>query len=148
LPAKLTRARKIIDKQDDAIAGLWKRINQRVAAAATNPATPEAETTSEQEQALLFIEQTVANHFKQPMEKIRGKSRLTEYNVPRFFILYFQIRYSKLSMKTLGERMGGRDHTTVMNARDTLKDRIDVEEGTRKTAEMFEEVFKNKFAKV
>lgn len=66
-----------------------------------------------------------------PKDKIIAKNRSTEVCAIRQFIAYkckeiFGTRYSLLE---IGNRLGGRDHTTVIHSIQSYKDRIEAKDG-------------------
>lgn len=48
-----------------------------------------------------------------------GFNRKRELTIPRQVFIYVACMYSKNTLVEIGELMGGRDHTTIIHARDT-----------------------------
>lgn len=57
-------------------------------------------------------------------EDIKGHSRKRRYTIPRFFCMYFLYETGRYSLSEIGEMFSYRDHTSVMNARDKIRDYI------------------------
>jgi chromosomal replication initiator protein len=65
----------------------------------------------------------VAEHFRISPEILRSKSRKREIVFARMVAMTLMCEDTALSLKAIGAQFGGRDHTTVMHARDTIQDR-------------------------
>jgi len=65
----------------------------------------------------------VAEHFHVTPEALRGKSRKKELVFARMIGIMLMTEHTALSLKAIGEVFGGRDHSTVIHARDTIHDR-------------------------
>jgi chromosomal replication initiator protein len=65
----------------------------------------------------------VAEHFRISPELLRGKSRKREIVLARMVAMSLMCDHTSLSLKAIGAQFGGRDHTTVMHARDTIQGR-------------------------
>lgn len=65
----------------------------------------------------------VADHFHIPREAIKSKSRKKELVFVRMIAMTLMTEYTSLSLKAIGEQFGGRDHSTVIHARDTIQQR-------------------------
>jgi chromosomal replication initiator protein len=64
-----------------------------------------------------------AEHFRISAEILRGKSRKREIVFARMIAMTLMCEQTSLSLKAIGAQFGGRDHTTVMHARDTIQRR-------------------------
>ncbi|MBU0520528.1 chromosomal replication initiator protein DnaA, partial [bacterium] len=69
------------------------------------------------------IQETVAEYFKISLEALRGKSRKKEIVFARMIAMTLMCELTEHSLKTIGAFFGGRDHSTVIHARDTIIDR-------------------------
>jgi chromosomal replication initiator protein len=65
----------------------------------------------------------VAEHFRISPEALRGKSRKREIVFARMIAMTLMCENTPLSLKAIGAQFGGRDHTTVIHARDTISER-------------------------
>ena len=59
------------------------------------------------------------------MEDIVGKSREKRFAFPRQIIMYLMREELKLSYPSIGEELGGRDHTTAMHAHSKITEEVD-----------------------
>ncbi|MBU1636966.1 chromosomal replication initiator protein DnaA [bacterium] len=69
------------------------------------------------------IQETVAEYFKISLEALRGKSRKKEIVFARMIAMTLMCELTDHSLKTIGAFFGGRDHSTVIHARDTICNR-------------------------
>jgi chromosomal replication initiator protein len=67
-----------------------------------------------------FIQETVADYFRVTVDSLRGKSRKKEIAHARMVAMYLMTEMTDHSLKTIGNFFGGRDHSTVIHARDTI----------------------------
>lgn len=73
------------------------------------------------------ITKAAAAYYKIPMGDLRGKSKSKEVVLPRQVAMYLISKLLKPTLKESGHFFGGRDHSTVLHAINTIKDRIKVE---------------------
>src|SRR5688572_10950792 len=69
-----------------------------------------------------FIQKTVAEYFKVDLEAMKGKVKKREIVIPRQVAMYFCKRYTQLTLALIGENFGGRDHSTVIHALESVED--------------------------
>lgn len=69
-----------------------------------------------------FIQKTVADYFKVELEAMKGKIKKREIVIPRQVAMYFCKRYTQLTLALIGENFGGRDHSTVIHALESVED--------------------------
>jgi chromosomal replication initiator protein len=62
------------------------------------------------------IQKVVADHFGIPEEAMKVKKRTSSLAFPRQIAMYLSRELTSLSLSEIGNRFGGRDHTTVMHA--------------------------------
>lgn len=67
-----------------------------------------------------LIQQTVADYFRISQDALRGKTRKKEIAYARMIAMYLMTELTEHSLKTIGGFFGGRDHSTVIHARDTI----------------------------
>ncbi len=67
----------------------------------------------------LLIE-AVSGHYDISLEQIVGKSREQRFALPRQIAMYLLREETKCSFPTIGDHLGGRDHTTAMHACDKI----------------------------
>jgi chromosomal replication initiator protein len=69
-----------------------------------------------------FIQKTVADYFKVELDAMKGKVKKREIVIPRQVAMYFCKRYTQLTLALIGENFGGRDHSTVIHALESVED--------------------------
>lgn len=74
-----------------------------------------------------YIEKLVCDYFEVPIEMVRSKTRKREIVQARQISMYLAKSYTKSSLKTIGSFFGGRDHSTVIYACQTVGDLIDTD---------------------
>ncbi len=78
------------------------------------------------------VVQTVANAFNIKTEQILGRNRSRDIALPRHVAMYLMREDANISLPQIGEKMGGRDHTTVMHACDRVADLIERDDYLRR----------------
>ncbi len=73
------------------------------------------------------IAKSVASFYKIPIGDLRGKAKTKEVALPRQVAMYLINKMIKPTLKENGHYFSGRDHSTVLHAINTIKDRIKVE---------------------
>jgi chromosomal replication initiator protein len=68
------------------------------------------------------IQEVVATYFNVSVEALRGKSRKREIAYARMVAMTLMTEITNHSLKTIGSFFGGRDHSTVIHARDTMNE--------------------------
>src|SRR5207344_221562 len=74
-----------------------------------------------------YIQKTVDDIFKVEMDQMKGKVKKREFVIPRQPAMYFCKRYTQLTLALIGENFGGRDHSTVIHARESVEDLMKVD---------------------
>ncbi len=69
---------------------------------------------------------TVAGYFELKIDELLGESREKRLAVPRQITMYILRNMLKVSFPSIGDEIGGRDHTTAMHACDKIKKELDV----------------------
>ncbi len=95
---------------------------------------PEREKTITPE----LIIDTVIDHFNYKITTIdiKGKNRSRDVAFPRQICMYLCKKYTGLSLSTIGDYLGGRDHSTVLHGVEKIQSMLDKDENTRKTIEI------------
>jgi chromosomal replication initiator protein len=70
------------------------------------------------------IQRTVAEHLGIPEDLLRAKTRKQEVANARQIAMYLAKEFTNSSLKTIGLHFGGRDHSTVIHAYQTIEDNI------------------------
>lgn len=82
-----------------------------------------------------FIQKTVSEYFKVELEALKGKLKKREFVIPRQVAMYFCKRYTQLTLALIGENFGGRDHSTVIHALESVEDMMKTDMNFRATVE-------------
>jgi chromosomal replication initiator protein len=67
------------------------------------------------------IQRAVADYYDLSEDAIRGKRRTASVALPRQIAMFLCRELTDLSLKEIGSRFGGKDHTTVIHANDKIK---------------------------
>lgn len=62
------------------------------------------------------VQKTVADHFQIKISELKSKKRHKALTLPRQIAMYLVRKFTKTSYPEIGEKFGGKDHTTVMHA--------------------------------
>lgn len=73
------------------------------------------------------IMRIVCEYFHVPQELLKAKTRKREVVQARQLAMYFGKQFTKNSLKTIGHHFGGRDHSTVIHACQTVVNQIDTD---------------------
>lgn len=71
------------------------------------------------------IQRVVAQSYNTDIRELKSKSRTEAIAFPRQLAMYLCLTLANKSTTEVGLVFGGRDHTTVMHARDKIKDRLE-----------------------
>ena len=77
------------------------------------------------------IQTLVSEHFDLPEDMLRAKTRKKEIAYARQIAMYLSKEMTKSSLKTIGLHFGGRDHSTVIHAIQTIEKESQKEDKTR-----------------
>lgn len=81
----------------------------------------------ETEVGIDYIQKTVAEYFKVDIDLLKDKIRKKEIVIARQVAMYFAKEYTNHSLKGIGYHFGGRDHSTVIHAVQSVNDMMDVD---------------------
>ncbi|MCX7610074.1 MAG: chromosomal replication initiator protein DnaA [Ignavibacterium sp.] len=70
------------------------------------------------------IQNIVAEYFGFSSDMLRSKTKKKEYVQARQIAMYFCKKFTNSSLKTIGLNFGGRDHTTVIHALQTIEEQM------------------------
>jgi chromosomal replication initiator protein len=82
-----------------------------------------------------FIQKTVAEYFKVDLESMKSKTKKREIVIPRQVSMYLCKRYTQLTLALIGENFGGRDHSTVIHALESVEDMMKADSNFRNSVE-------------
>jgi len=74
-----------------------------------------------------YIQKLVCEYFEVPVEMVKSKTRKREIVQARQISMYLAKSHTKTSLKSIGQFFGGRDHSTVIYACQTVEDLIDTD---------------------
>ncbi len=81
------------------------------------------------------IQKVVADFFDLSEEVIRGKRRTASVALPRQIAMYLSREHTKLSLKEIGSKFGGKDHSTIIHACDKIRRMVRSDPGFQKKIE-------------
>lgn len=81
----------------------------------------------ETEVGIDYIQKTVSEYYKIDIELLKDKIRKKEIVIARQVAMYFAKEYTNHSLKGIGYHFGGRDHSTVIHAVQSVNDMMDVD---------------------
>jgi chromosomal replication initiator protein len=79
------------------------------------------------------IQAMVSDYFDISIADLKGKSRVKELVYPRQVAMYFAKELTDLSLKAIGNNFGGRDHSTVIHAVNSINESMEKEDSVRDT---------------
>ncbi len=82
-------------------------------------------TDIDSEVGIDYIQKTVSDYFKVDQDELKAKTRKKEIVIARQVAMYFSKDYTNHSLKSIGYHFGGRDHSTVIHAVQSVNDMID-----------------------
>lgn len=91
-----------------------------------------------------YIQKTVAEYFHLKTEDLKDKTRKKEVVIARQLAMYFSKEYTNHSLKSIGYHFGGRDHSTVIHAVQTVNDMYDVDHRFRSSMDELKKKLKMK----
>lgn len=86
---------------------------------------------SSREISIEFIQKLVCDFFNIPVEQVKSKTRKREIVQARQISMFYAKDLTKSSLKTIGMHFGGRDHSTVIHACQTVNDLIETDKKYR-----------------
>jgi chromosomal replication initiator protein len=82
---------------------------------------------SNKEISMEYIQKLVCEYFEVPIEMVKSKTRKREIVQARQISMYLAKLHTKTSLKSIGAFFGGRDHSTVIYACQTVDDLVDTD---------------------
>lgn len=77
--------------------------------------------TAAREMTIENIQKMVCDYYHVPYDKLLTKTRKREVVLARQITMYFAKKFTKQSLKTIGDHFGGFDHTTVIHSCQTVE---------------------------
>ena len=87
-----------------------------------------------------LIHRAVCEFFHVRPRDLRSKNRTRNFTLPRQVAMYLCRRYTDSSFPVIGDRFGGRDHTTVIHAARVVEKRIRSDASFRTAIEQVEQI--------
>ena len=81
------------------------------------------------------IQRKVAEHYRIQMSDMTSKRRMQNIAFPRQVAMYLCTQLTGMSLVSIGQAFGGRDHGTVIHARKTVGNQMEVDANVRRTVE-------------
>lgn len=82
----------------------------------------------ESEVGVDYIQKTVGEYFQISVEDLKDKTRKKEIVIARQVAMYLCKEYTNHSLKSIGYHFGGRDHSTVIHAVQSVSDMMDIDQ--------------------
>jgi chromosomal replication initiator protein len=70
------------------------------------------------------IQKVICEHFNLKLGELKSKRRTRNIALPRQMAMYLCRQHTATSFPTIGDKFGGRDHSTVIHAAKTIKEKI------------------------
>lgn len=96
----------------------------------------------ETEVGIDFIQKAVSEYFSIQLEDLKAKTRKKEIVIARQVAMYFSKEFTNHSLKSIGYHFGGRDHSTVIHAVQTVNDMIETDSGFKHSVGELKKKFK------
>ncbi len=90
-----------------------------------------------------FIQKVVCNYFNVGLDLIKSKTRKREIVQARQISMYFSKNLTKASLTTIGSKIGGKDHATVLHAYKTVNNLMETDKKFRLQVEDIEKKIKS-----
>ncbi len=90
-----------------------------------------------------FIQKIVCNYFNVGLDLIKSKTRKREIVQARQISMYFSKNLTKASLTTIGSKIGGKDHATVLHAFKTVNNLMETDKKFRLQVEDIEKKIKS-----
>ncbi|MEQ9288200.1 MAG: chromosomal replication initiator protein DnaA [Cyclobacteriaceae bacterium] len=98
----------------------------------------------ESEVGIDYIQKTVSEYFNVPTDELKAKTRKKEIVIARQLAMYFTKDYTNHSLKSIGSHFGGRDHSTVIHALQSVNDMLDTDARFRSSVNELKKKFSMK----
>ncbi len=96
----------------------------------------------ETEVGIDFIQKTVSDYFDIKLDDLKAKTRKKEIVTARQVAMYFAKEFTNHSLKSIGYHFGGRDHSTVIHAVQTVNDLMETDTAFRNSVNDLKKKFK------
>ncbi len=90
-------------------------------------------TNVNKEITIEFIQETVAEHYNVPVERLKQETRKRNVVIARQLSMFLAKKLTNKSLKAIGEIFGGRDHSTVIYSCRAVQDMMDTDAAFKET---------------
>jgi chromosomal replication initiator protein len=90
------------------------------------------------------IQKIIGDYFNIPIDKINSSTRKREIVQARQLAMFFSKSYTKNSLAFIGNKLGKKDHATVLHACKTVKNLYDTDRDFKKTFDDIDQILKVK----
>jgi chromosomal replication initiator protein len=97
-----------------------------------------------QEYIVESIIETVTTYYNITEKDITSKSRKREFVTARHITTMFLRKFTKISLKDIGLRLGGRDHTTAINSLKVINDLLETDDIIKEQCQEIIKLISNK----
>ena len=84
--------------------------------------------TEDQSPSIESIQKAVTSHFNLKISDLKAKRKTKQIVLTRQIAIYLSRKLTKSSLVEIGERFGGRDHSTVLHAINKIKQKMQVDQ--------------------
>ncbi len=98
----------------------------------------------ESEVGIDFIQKTIAEYFAVSIDDLKAKTRKKEIVIARQVSMFFCKEHTNHSLKSIGYHFGGRDHSTVIHAVQSVNDIMHVDKHFKEQIDELKKRFKMK----
>lgn len=81
---------------------------------------------------ITFIQEVVCDYFSVERAQLLSKTRKREIALPRQLAMFLAKEYTNATFAKIGKEMGGKDHSTVMYACNSIKDFVEIDKEIKK----------------
>ncbi|GMQ29215.1 chromosomal replication initiator protein DnaA [Algoriphagus confluentis] len=96
----------------------------------------------ETEVGIEFIQKAVSEYFGIHADELKAKTRKKEIVIARQVAMFFSKEFTNHSLKSIGYHFGGRDHSTVIHAIQTVNDMMETDSSFRNSVNELKKKFK------
>lgn len=96
----------------------------------------------ETEVGIEFIQKAVSEYFGIHTDELKAKTRKKEIVIARQVAMFFSKEFTNHSLKSIGYHFGGRDHSTVIHAIQTVNDMMETDSSFRNSVNELKKKFK------
>lgn len=82
------------------------------------------------------IQKTVADYFKIKVSDLKSQKKLKNIAVPRQIAIYLARKHTNLSLSEIGQKFGGKDHSTVIHSINKITKKIEEDSELKKHIEI------------